>query len=417
MRTRFAPERLAEPSIADAERQLRACVHCGMCNAVCPTYRLIGDEADGPRGRIRLMQDMLERGGPPAKSEVRHIDRCLSCLACRTTCPSSVDYRRLVDAAREHIAAHHRRPFGERQFRALLAWLLPRPWAFGAALRLAPLAKPLRRWLPERLRALAETAPAVRSPARSPRPGVYPARGERRMRVALLRGCVQRSLAPEIDQAAVRLLTRLGAEVIVARGSGCCGAISHHLGLTQSARDYARRNVAAWGGTIDRVVVTASGCGAAVRDYAHLLAGDGGAARVSERTRDIAELAAELGYAGRAPEPLRVAYHAACSLTHGQRIGDVAERLLGEAGFALAPAKDADQCCGSAGTYSLLQPEIAGALRVAKIAALTAKRPQAIASGNIGCLEHLRGAAGVPMVHTVELLDWAAGGPKPWRLV
>jgi glycolate oxidase iron-sulfur subunit len=272
---------------------------------------------------------------------------------------------------------------------------------------------------------MAAMAPAAAPEGEAPKPGIYPAEGQRKMRVALHRGCVQRVLDPAIDHAAIRLLTRLGAEVIVSKGGGCCGALNHHLGLEGSAKRYARANVSAWwklheGDGVDRIVSTASGCGALLKDYGHLLGRDPGYAfrtrKLAPLVRDVTEVAAELGYSGKAPQKLRVAYHAACSMQHGQRLTGLSESLLEVAGFALAPVRDAHLCCGSAGHYSLLQPEMAGELRTRKLATLVERQPQVIASGNIGCLEHMRAVAGVPMLHTIELLDWAAGGPQPARL-
>jgi glycolate oxidase iron-sulfur subunit len=424
MRTNFTAEQLSQPGIADAARAVRSCVHCGMCNATCPTYQVATDERDGPRGRIQLMQAMLEKGGAPSATTVHHIDRCLSCLSCRTTCPSSVDYARLVDQARIHIAETYTRPRDERLFRRFLSIVLPRPGLFRFAMRLAPLAKPLNRLLPAPFRRMAAMAPA-NVPRVSPvRPGIYKAIGQRRMRVALMRGCVQQVLGPEIDHAAIRLLTRLGAEIVVPAGGGCCGALNHHLGLEASAKRFARANISAWWklrekGGIDRIVSTASGCGAIVKDYGHLLATDPTASRASTLAplvSDVAELAEELGYTGHARVPLDVAYHSACSLQHGQRLSGLGERLLKTAGYTLTPVRDAHLCCGSAGHYSLLQPEMSSTLRDAKLTALTAGAPAVIASGNIGCLEHLRAASSTPLVHTIELLDWAAGGPAPARL-
>ncbi len=425
MRTAFTAAQLEDPGLAEAAAAVRGCVHCGLCNATCPTYQVLGDERDGPRGRIQLMQRMLEANATPSATVVRHVDRCLSCLSCRTTCPSSVDYLRLVDEARAHIAQTYRRPASERWFRTFLAAVLPRPALFRLAMKAAPLARPLGRLLPAPFRRMAALAPTSPPDGEAPEPGVYPAHGERRMRVALLRGCVQRVLAPEIDRAAIRLLNRLGAEVVVPAGSGCCGALNHHMGLEASARRAAKANIAAWSkglenGGLDRSVGTASGCGTLVEDYAHLLGPEPGwvfrAGKLGPLARDICELAEELGYRGQAPEPVAVAYHAACSLQHGQRLPGLGERLLAAAGFALAPVSDPHLCCGSAGHYSLLQPEMAGELRSRKLAALTGGGPAVIASGNIGCLEHLRAGTDVPLVHTVELLDWAAGGERPARL-
>ncbi len=425
MRTDFTPEQLKDSGTAAAAAAIRSCVHCGMCNATCPTYLVTGDERDGPRGRIQIMQQMLEKGGAPDPVAVRHVDRCLSCLSCRTTCPSSVDYARLVDRAREHIAGHYVRPREERWFRAFLARVLPYPWRFRMAMRFAPLSRLVGRLLPEPFRRTAALAPQTPPDGDAPAPGVYPAEGERRMRVAMLRGCVQRVLTPEIDRAAIRLLNRLGAEVIVSAGSGCCGALNHHLGNEGQARRFARANVAAWWkvhekGGVDRIVVTASGCGAQVKDYDHLLRADAGyvfrTKRLAPLVRDVTELVEELGYAGRAPEPLTVAYQSACSLQHGQRRSGLGERVLAAAGFPLAPVAESHVCCGSAGHYSLLQTEMSETLRARKAANLEAGGPAVIASGNMGCMEHLRRATATPIVHTVELLDWASGGPRPARL-
>lgn len=425
MRTDFSDAQLKDPATADAAAAIRSCVHCGMCNATCPTYLVTGDERDGPRGRIQLMQAMLEKGGAPSDTAVRHVDRCLSCLSCSTTCPSGVTYSDLVDKARSHIAANYTRPRDERLFRAFLARVLPYPGRFRLAMRLAPLSKMLGALLPEPFRRTAAMAPETPPDGEAPKPGIYPAEGARKMRVALLRGCVQRVLTPEIDRAAIRLLNRLGAEVVVPAGSGCCGALNHHLGHDGSARRFARANISAWwkaheNGGVDRIVVTASGCGAQVKDYDHLLRGDAGyvfrTRKLVPLTRDIVELVEELGYAGRAPEPMRIAVQAACSLQHGQKLGGLGERMLKGAGFTLTPVAEAHICCGSAGSYSLLQPEMSDTLRTRKLAHLAAGAPDAIASGNMGCMEHLRRDAGVPIVHTVQLLDWAAGGPKPNRL-
>lgn len=422
MRTGFTEAQLKDRGTAEAAAAIRSCVHCGMCNATCPTYQVTGDERDGPRGRIQIMQAMLEKGGAPSEVQVRHVDRCLSCLSCRTTCPSSVDYRRLVDQARSHIAAHHTRPRGERLFRAFLARVLPYPRRFRFAMRLAPLSKLVNRFLPEPFRRMAAMNPATPPQGTAPRPGIYPAEGPRKMRVAFHRGCVQQVLAPEIDHAAIRLLTRLGAEVVVPTGSGCCGALNHHLGHDGSARRFARANIGAWwkvheSGGVDRIVSTASGCGSELKDYTHMLASDAGyvfrTRKLVPLVRDVSELAAELGYRGQAPEPMRIAFQSACSMQHGQRLGGVAERLLTGAGFTLTEVKNSHLCCGSAGHYSLLQPEMAQTLRDGKLASLGAGAPDAIASTNIGCMEHLRRGAETPIVHTVELLDWASGGPRP----
>ena len=427
MQTRFSPLQLADPDTAESERILRACVHCGFCTATCPTYVLLGDELDSPRGRIYLIKDMLEHGKAATATVVKHIDRCLSCLSCMTTCPSSVHYMHLVDHARGYIERTHRRAIAERWLRTALATVLPRPGLFRLALVAALVARPLRRALPRRLRAMLELVPwhlpkesAVDSPQ------VFAAEGARRLRVGLLNGCVQRVLAPEINEATVRLLTRLGCEVVVARGAGCCGALSHHLGKHSPAAAHAKANVAAWlreadGDGLDAIVANASGCGTMVKDYGFLLREDRAwaapAARVSGLARDVSEVVASLAPLPAAePRRLRVAYHAACSLRHGQDVDDAPKALLGDAGFEVHEPLEGHLCCGSAGTYNLLQPEIAGSLRARKVAHLERLAPQVIATGNVGCMTQIAAATGVPVVHTVELLDWASGGPRPAAL-
>jgi len=424
MRTQFTTAQLADPDTAESETILRKCVHCGFCTATCPTYLLLGDELDGPRGRIAQIQAMLESDAPPAPETVKHVDRCLSCLACSTTCPSGVNYGRLVDHARAHIETHYRRPLAERGLRALVSAVLTRPRLFRAAAGAAALFAWAAPIVPGRLKGMMRMAPA-RLPATLPtdRPGVFPAAGPRRMRVALLGGCVQPSLAPQINAAAVRLLTRLGAEVVITKADACCGSLPHHLGQAERARALATRQIEGWiaemdAGGLGAIVVTASGCGTTLKDYGHMFRADPvwaeRAARVSALAVDITELVGRLGLgeAGRAP-PLTVAYHSACSLQHGQGLRGEPKALLAQAGFQVVEPREAHVCCGSAGTYNLLQPEIAGRLKARKAGHLAATGADVIAAGNIGCLTQIGAAAGLPIVHTVELLDWATGGPKP----
>lgn len=427
MQTSFSPQQLADPDTAVSEKAIRTCVHCGFCTATCPTYLLLGDELDSPRGRIYLMKEMLEKGGPPSPKTVKHVDRCLSCLACTTTCPSGVDYMHLVDHARAYIEEHHVRPWPERMLRSMLARVLSDPGKFRWALRLANFGRPLARLLPGRLKGMAQMVPR-RAPAVDPaeRPQVFAAQGARRARVALLAGCAQPVLAPEINAAAIRLLNRLGVEVVTSKGAGCCGALSHHLGQADWSREQAKANIAAWRaelslGDLDAIMVTASGCGTTVKDYGFIFRDDpvwaGPAAEVSALAKDITEVLAEFGPPPSGPgSGLRVAYHSACSLQHGQKIHGLPKALLQAAGFSVVEPVEAHICCGSAGTYNLLQPELAGRLGQRKAANLEAVRPDVIAAGNIGCLTQIAGATGVPVVHTVELLDWAAGGPKPLAL-
>jgi len=427
MQTNFTPEQLRDPDTASSNGVLRTCVHCGICTATCPTFLLLGDELDSPRGRIYLIKDMLETGRPATEEVVRHVDRCLSCLSCMTTCPSGVNYMHLVDHARSYIEQTYRRPLPERMLRTLLGWLLPRPGLFRLALTGARIARPLGRLIPgrsmlaQRLRAMLMLAPAEVPPA-SPieKPRVYPAEGPRKARVALLTGCAQQVLMPRINEATIRLLTRLGVEVVVAPGAGCCGALNHHMGQHDRAMALARANIAAWAGEteLDAVVINASGCGTTVKDYGFMFRSEpepwrSRAEKIAGITLDVTEFLSRFGYAPTRESPaLTVAYHSACSLQHGQQVTSEPKTLLSRAGFRVVEPREPHICCGSAGTYNLLQPEIAGRLRDRKLANLNATKPDLIAAGNIGCITQLSGEA-VPVLHTIELLDWMAGGPRP----
>ena len=426
MQTNFTPEQLEDPGFARANEILRACVHCGFCTATCPTYQVLGDELDSPRGRIYLIKDMLETGRPADEKTVKHIDRCLSCLACMTTCPSGVHYMHLVDHARAHIEKTYRRPFMDRVLRAVLARVIPYPGRFRAALIGARLFRPFGFLLPDpRLKAMLAMAPtALPKASRNDAPQVFPAIGALRMRVALLTGCAQKVLNTDINDATIRLLRRLGCEVVVAKGAGCCGALTHHMGKEALAHGAAAATIAAWmaekrGAGLDAVVINTSGCGTTVKDYGHMFRGGPlaeDAATVAGLACDISELLARIGLPQGAPKGLRVAYHAACSLQHGQQVKSAPKDLLKRVGFQVVEPADSHLCCGSAGTYNLLQPEISAELKARKVATLEATGPQVIAAGNIGCMLQIGSGTGVPVVHTVELLDWALGGPKPGAL-
>jgi len=428
METHFSAAQLADPALKEADDILRRCVHCGFCTATCSSYVVLGDERDSPRGRIYLIKDMLENGRK-ASPEVRfHVDRCLSCLSCMTTCPSGVDYMHLVDFARGHIENTAARPVKDRFMRRLLQAVLPHPSRFRTALWLAVAAKPFRglferAGLKEMATMLGKaTAPRARAP--HSRPQTIPARGQRRARVAVHLGCAQQVLRPQINEAAIQLLTGQGVEVVLARGEGCCGALVHHMGRAEAARDFARGNVLAWEhvmveGPLDAILITASGCGTAVKDYGHLLAHDPAYAErakaVSALAKDISEFLADMIDIG-APQSwsdIRVAYHSACSLQHGQRVNEQPRRLLRDAGFSVVEIGEGHICCGSAGTYNLLQPEIADELRERKLGHIAAARPDCVATGNIGCMTQLAGPGAPPIVHTVELLNWAYGGACP----
>jgi glycolate oxidase iron-sulfur subunit len=430
MQTNFTEERLRDPDIAASNQILRTCVHCGFCTATCPTFVLLGDELDSPRGRIYLIKDMLENDRPATPEVVKHVDRCLSCLSCMTTCPSGVHYMHLVDHARRHIEETYDRPAHEKALRRLLSFLLPHPRRFRLALLGGRLGKPLAGLIPgqsilaQRLRAMLRLAPnSVPSPSPVEKPGVHRAVGARRGRVALLTGCAQQVLAPSINEATIRLLTRMGLDVVVTKDQGCCGALDHHMGHHDPAMRLARANIDAWhaeiaGEGLDAIVVNASGCGTTVKDYGFMFRAEPGewpakAEAVAAKAMDVSEVLLKFGYGPTREAPgLTVAYHAACSLQHGQKITAAPKDLLKRAGFAVKEPAEGHLCCGSAGTYNLLQPEISARLRDRKLENLGRTRADLIASGNIGCMTQLAGGA-MPTVHTVELLDWMAGGPEP----
>ncbi|WP_158743394.1 glycolate oxidase subunit GlcF [Acidisphaera sp. L21] len=428
MQTSFTAEQLRDPDIQSSNKILRTCVHCGMCTATCPTFVLLGDELDSPRGRIYLMQDMLESGRPATAEVVTHIDRCLSCLSCMTTCPSGVNYMHLIDHGRRYVEETYTRPWHERLLRNTLVRVLPSPSRMRWALTAARLAKPFRALLPggvfgSRLRAMLDLAP-THLPPRQVVNGVHRADGTRRGRVALLAGCAQQVLAPSINAATIRLLTRLGYDVVVPPSAGCCGALTHHMGQHDPAMAAARTNIAAWsaemaGEGLDAILINTSGCGTTVKDYGFMFRDEpeqAQAAQISALAADISQFLSRIGYAPtRDPAGLTVAYHAACSLQHGQSVTAEPKTLLRKAGFTVVEPAEGHLCCGSAGTYNLLQPEIAGRLRERKLDNIRRTTPDLIAAGNIGCLTQLAGA-GLPTIHTVELLDWMAGGPRPAAL-
>ncbi|WP_407048310.1 glycolate oxidase subunit GlcF [Methyloraptor flagellatus] len=438
MRTSFSLAQLADPATAEAEKILRKCVHCGFCTATCPTFALLGDELDSPRGRIYLIKDMLENDRPADAETVKHVDRCLSCLSCMTTCPSGVHYMHLVDHARVHIERTYRRPLADRLMRGLLANVLPHRGRFRLALLGAfygRLAAPVLKHVPRigpKLAAMLRLAPnRLAGRSRLERPGSHRPAGtaKPRARVALLTGCAQPVLRPEINEATVRLLTRLGIEVVVA-GEGCCGSLEHHMGREHGAHARAADAIERWwretreggGAGLDAVIVTASGCGTTIKDYGFMFRDDAAlkdkAAAVSALAKDITEFLAGLDL----PEPvvapeiaggLTVAYHSACSMQHGQKITHAPKDLLAKAGFVVKDPPEGHLCCGSAGTYNILQPELATRLRDRKLDNIARAAPDLIAAGNIGCMTQLATGTDTPILHTVELLDWAWGGPDP----
>lgn len=424
MQTNLADFIKDTPEGQEAEEILRACVHCGFCLATCPTYQLLGDELDSPRGRIYLMKQVLE-GAPVTEKTQLHLDRCLTCRACETVCPSGVRYGRLVDIGRDIVEKKVQRDSSSAALRYVLRQVLPKPGIFKALLKLGQSARPLFPLLPRQLREWMPPSGAAQ-PAVSYWP---PARHARKMLV--LDGCVQPALAPNINAAAARVLDRLGISLIKASGAGCCGAVSYHLNAQRDGLDYMRRNVDAWwpyvgnqsgtgaraGDGVEAIAITASGCGVTVKDYGHLLSRDPAyaekAARISEVAKDISEIIeaearALLPLLNRVPvngEKPKLAFHSPCTLQHGMKIRGIVEKILRDAGFELTYVPDAHLCCGSAGTYSILQPELSKQLLANKVAALESGAPARIATANIGCLMHLRGGTDFPVNHWIEMLD------------
>jgi glycolate oxidase iron-sulfur subunit len=404
MQTQISAALLATERGQRADRILRSCVHCGFCTATCPTYQLLGDELDGPRGRIYLIKQMLE-GAPVSGKTQSHLDRCLTCRSCETTCPSGVAYGQLLDIGREFVEQRVARPRWQRLQRYLLRQLLPRPRLMGPLLALARALRPL---MPA---ALASKVPALPAPL----PAQAAVAAGRRM--LALAGCVQSVATPNTLQATGNLLRRLGIELEVAPQSGCCGAVSQHLAAPDEARDYIRRNIDAWWPRLQQgaeaIVITASGCGAMVKEYGDLMRDDPDyadkARQISERTRDIVEVleAEPLDALALRPGQEKLAFHCPCTLQHGQQLGGRVEALLQGLGFSLATVRDSHLCCGSAGTYSLLQPELSGRLLANKLDALQQDDPQQIVTANVGCQLHLASATGTPVRHWIELLEQA----------
>jgi glycolate oxidase iron-sulfur subunit len=436
MQTSFSLAALADPAMEASEKILRTCVHCGFCTATCPTYLELGDELDSPRGRIYLIKKMFEGGEAATKEVVTHVDRCLSCLSCMTTCPSGVHYMHLVDHARAHIEATYRRPFHEKLMRGLLANLLPYPRRFRLAIFASVLARPLKpliETLPvlgKQLGAMLALAPkAVPNRSAMEGPANFPATGAKKGRVALLSGCAQPVLAPEINEATIRVLNRLGVEVVLPKNEGCCGALVHHMGREAESHQQAKKLIDAWSVEIekglDAILITASGCGTTIKDYGFMFRDDPAyaekAAKVSGLAKDITEYLATLDLAPAIKTGLTVAYHSACSMQHGQKITDAPKNVLKALGFSVKDVPEGHICCGSAGTYNMLQPEISGRLRARKTNNIARLSPDVVATGNLGCISQIglgfdERRERVPVVHTIQLVDWALGGDKPAKL-
>lgn len=432
MQTNFTDQQLSDPAVAGSEKILRACVHCGFCTATCPTYLTLGDELDSPRGRIYLIKDMLENNRPADAKTVKHIDRCLSCLACMTTCPSGVNYMHLVDHARAYIEKTYKRPLIDRMYRAVLTAVLPYPARFKFALQAARLAKPFAGIVSKipggkPMGAMLKLAPNALPPIPKMLLREMHTTSHKKVgRVAMLSGCAQKVLDPKINQATIELLNNLGIEVATPKAEGCCGALVHHMGKEDAAMQAAKQNIDAWlkvkeEGGLDAIIITTSGCGTTVKDYGHMLKEDKAYAKKAEKiaslAMDITEYLATLDLPKITnDEPLRVAYHSACSMQHGQKITNQPKQLLANAGFEVVDIPEGHLCCGSAGTYNILQPEISEQLKQRKISNIEKMKPQIIAAGNIGCITQISSGTNVPIIHTVQLLNWVYGGEKPSAL-
>lgn len=429
MQTNFSIRQLADPAIAHSESILRSCVHCGFCTATCPTYNILGDELDSPRGRIYLIKEMLENDRAADKKTVKHIDRCLSCLSCMTTCPSGVHYMHLVDHARSHINKTYKRPLLDRLYRNLLALVLPYPNRFRFALQFARFSKPIARLLGkipglEPMEAMLKLAPnKLPDKLAITEPGIKTVEGQRLKRVAILSGCAQTVLDPHINASTIELLTRLAVEVVVVKNETCCGSLVHHMGREEESHRFAIQNIDAWmeeleGEGLDAIIITASGCGTTIKDYGHMLRHSADyakkAAKVSSLAKDITEFLDTLDLPKNEPVlKTKIAYHSACSMQHGQKITDIPKNLLNNAGFHVADIAEGHLCCGSAGIYNILQAPIADQLKARKIENIEAVAPDFIATGNIGCMTQIASGTDIPVVHTVEVLNWAYGGNKP----
>ena len=429
METHFSKEQLKNKDNKSSEKIFRKCVHCGFCNATCPTYQLLGDELDGPRGRIYLIKDMLENNKPANEKIVKHIDRCLSCYSCMTTCPSGVNYMHLIDHGRNHIEKTYKRPFGDRFIRNFLSIVLSEPINFRIIATLTQFVKPFRFFFPKKVREMINFMPGKFPKKTLPNMNVYPAKNKKKpvARVALLTGCVQKVISPQINEATIRLLNRHNVEVVVPKGVNCCGSLNHHLGKSDLADQTFRKNISIWYNEylkngLDAIISNTSGCGTTLKDYGFIFRSDEDlkkkAKKISKLTKDITEYLDEnikLNFIKKKEndKEYKIAYHSACSMQHGQKIHDVPINLIKKTGNQVYDIPDGHLCCGSAGTYNLLQNDIAKKLLKNKISNIEKIKPQFITTGNIGCITQIANGTKIPILHTVEIIDWYTGGPKP----
>ena len=429
METHFSQQQLKDKDNKSSEKILRKCVHCGFCNATCPTYQLLGDELDGPRGRIYLIKDMLENNKPANEKIVKHIDRCLSCYSCMTTCPSGVNYMHLIDHGRSHIEKTYKRPFSDRFIRNFLSTTLSKSINFKVIAILTQFIKPFRFFFPKKMKEMINLMPGKFPKKTLPKMQIYPAHNKKKpvARVALLTGCVQKVISPQINEATIGLLNRHDIEVVVLKGIECCGSLNHHLGKNDLANKTFKKNISIWydeylKNGLDAIISNTSGCGTTLKDYGFIFRSDANlkkkAKKISELTKDIAEYLDEhvkLDFIKNKDndKEYKIAYHSACSMQHGQKIHHAPINLIKKTGNQVFNIPDGHLCCGSAGTYNLLQNDIAKKLLKNKISNIEKINPQFIATGNIGCITQIANGTKIPILHTVEIIDWYTGGPKP----
>ncbi len=429
MQTTFSDSQLKDKDNKSSEKIIRKCVHCGMCNATCPTYQVIGDELDGPRGRIYLIKDMLENNKPANEKIAKHIDRCLSCYACMTTCPSGVNYMHLIDHGRNHVEETFKRNFFDRTFRNALSIILPNPKIFTLMAHLSKPFKLISFILPKFFKNALKLMPLFLPGKKLPERKNYPSQLSKKIsRVALLTGCVQRVISPEINESTIRLLNRHGVEVVVLPEIECCGSLNHHLGKKEKAHKSFIHNINFWydeylNNGLDAIISNTSGCGTTLKDYEFIFRNDEKmkkkAKKISELTKDITEYLEEninLKFTNNEEKKFKIAYHSACSMQHGQNVHNQPINLIKKTGNEVLDIPDGHLCCGSAGTYNILQQKIAQKLLVNKVKNIKKISPDFISTGNIGCITQIASGTNIPIIHTVELIDWLTGGPKPEKL-
>ena len=429
MQTSFTEKQLENKENKSSENILRKCVHCGMCNATCPTYAINGNELEGPRGRIYLIKDMLENKKPANKKIAQHIDSCLSCYGCMTTCPSGVNYMHLIDHGRNYVEETYKRPLPDRLFRNILSYILPKPNVFLALALLTKIIKPFSFILPEFLRNSLNLMPDRIPSKKIKTQKIYPAAGKKTVaRVALLTGCVQRIISPEINESTIRLLNRHNVEVVVIQKIECCGSLNHHLGKKDLAHSSFIENIERWHeeylkNGLDAIISNTSGCGTTLKDYGFIFRNNKDlkkkAKKISELTKDITEYLDEnlkLKIKPSNEKKYKIAYHSACSMQHGQKVHEQPKNLIEQTGHTVLDIPEGHMCCGSAGTYNILHQKMAKSLLKNKVENIEKTSPDFISTGNIGCMTQIGSGTKIPIVHTVEVIDWFTGGPKPHKL-